>query len=306
MASNPTPDDDAMLSALAEDLADGCHAHEVAIGIKQNTETAMRAANGGTASAKLALGAANMLVDGKYDLLQAADAAGEAVIMNCRLRLVKVFGTQYNAGWGTAGFPNHSTSVPDAQDERFTLLNALKLYFTANPASESADMEATAALCLAAHTAISDARAAVNAAETEQTTAKNGEKAAVKTLRKRVRGLIDELGQLVADDDARYEAFGLNIPANPSAPEAIASLTLTAMGGGKVFAQWPYSTRMVGTRLMRKRIGVDEEFASIGTTDGLEKMLASQTLGQTIQLYAIAYNDGGDAPPSPTASVVVT
>ena len=306
MASNPTPDDDAMLSALAEDLADGCQTHEVAIGIKQNTETAMRAAIAGTASAKLALGAANMLVDNKYDLLQAADAAGAAVIMNCRLRLVKVLGTQFSAGWGTAGFPNQSTSVPDTQDERFTLLNALKLYFTANPAAESVDMDATAAICLAAHTATSDARAAVNTAETDQTNAQNAEKAAVKTLRKRVRGLIDELGQLVADDDARYEAFGLNIPANPSAPEAIASLTVTAMGGAKVFAQWPYSTRMVGTRLMRKRIGVDEEFVSIGTADGLEKMLTGQTPNQTIEIFVIAYNDGGDAPPSPTVSVVVS
>src|SRR5262249_40544126 len=104
----------------------------------------------------------------------------------------------------------------------------------------------------------------------------------------------------------RYEAFGLTIPANPSAPLGIDNLTLTVQGGGKVFAEWTYARRMTGTRLMRKRLGVDEKFASIGTVDGLEKMLAGQTVGQTIEMSAVAYNDGGDGPPSPTRSVVVS
>jgi hypothetical protein len=167
-------------------------------------------------------------------------------------------------------------------------------------------MEATAAICTAAHTAISDARASLNTAESDQTTAENTEKAALRTLRKRVRGLIDELGTLVADDDVRYEAFGLNIPANPTAPEAIASLTLTPLGGGKVLAQWTYSRRLGGTRVMVKRVGVDDEFKSAGTENGLTRVIDDQTAGQTLQVFVVAYNDGGDAPPSPTVSVVVT
>jgi hypothetical protein len=306
MASNPTPEDDDVLCALAEDLADGGHLHEVAIGIKQNTEAVLRAAIAATNGSKLALGAANTAVDQKYDLLQAADAAGQAVIRNCKLRLAKLLGGQYNSSWEEAGFPNQSTGIPDSQDQRFNLLNGLKLYFTVHPPAESVDMEATAAICEAAHAAISDARAAVNAAVSSRTTAKGARQAAIRTLRKRVRGLIDELGTLLAEDDARYEAFGLNVPANPTAPEQIENLALSALGGGKVFLQWPYATRMVGTRIMVKRMGVDEEFASIGTEKGLEKMLTGQTPGQTLQIFLIAYNDGGDALPSPTSSVVVS
>lgn len=306
MASNPTPDDDDVRSALAEDLADGCHLHEVAIGIKQNTEAVIRAAIAAAASANLALGAANVLVGTKSGLHQAADEAGTVVLKNCRLRLVKVLGGQFNAGWGEAGWPDQSTAIPNTQDQRFSLLNALKLYFTAHPAAESADMEATAALCEAAFTPLSDARAALNAAEAALTVAKENTAAVFRTLRKRVRGLIEELGTLVADDDARYEAFGLNIPANPSAPDPITGVTLTALGGGRVLVQWPYATRSTGTRVLRKRTGVDAEFASVGTSAGLEKVLAGQTVGQVLEIFAIAYNDGGDAPPSPTASVTVT
>lgn len=307
MAANPTPDDDEVLKALAEDMADGCDQHEVAIGIKQNTEAVLRAAITALEGAKLAAATADTLVDTKTAAHQTADEAGALVLKNCRLRLVKHFGTQQsNSQWVAAGFPAGSTAIPNTQDGRFSLLSSLKVYFTANPGAESADMEATAAICTTAHTTVSDARTALNNAKTALAGAKANEAAAVRTLRKRVRGLIEELGTLLADDDARYTDFGLNVPAHPVAPEPIASLTGTATGGGKIHLQWSYSTRMAGTRLQKKVIGVDDDFTAAGTADGLEKTLPGFTPGQTVELRAIAYNDGGDAAPSPVASVVVT
>ena len=306
MAANPTPDDDDVLKALGEDLADGCDLHEVAIGIKQNTATVIRAAITQFDAMKLARGQKEQQADQKVALHQTADADGATVLKNCRLRLVKLFGGQFNNQWLTAGWPNGTTAIPSTQDGRFSLLGSLKAYFTATPASESVDMEATAAICTAAHSAISDARANMNTAETALDGAKDNEKSAVRTLRKRVRGLIDELGTIIADDDSRYRDFGLNIPALPVAPEPIASLTATTSGGGKVHLVWPYSTRMAGTRLQKKVTGVDTEFVSAGTADGLEKTLAGFTAGQVVEFRAIAYNDGGDAPPSPTSSVTVT
>jgi hypothetical protein len=43
MATNRLPDQLNRLFALAEDMADGLHAHEAPVGIKQNTEAAVRA-----------------------------------------------------------------------------------------------------------------------------------------------------------------------------------------------------------------------------------------------------------------------
>ena len=308
MASNPTPEDDAFLKALAEDLADGCNAHEVAIGIKQNTEAAIRAAITGLDSAKMARGLAENLLDQKVAAHQAADAAGNAVLKNCRLRLVKLFGGQFNAQWLTAGWPNGTTAIPNTQGARFSLLGSLKVYFTATPASESAEMEATAAICTAAHTAVSDARAAMNLAEGALPGAKSSEKTAVKALRNRVRGLIEELEKLIPDDDARWEDFGLNIPANPSAPEGIATLTAEAAGGGKIHVMWAYATRMASTRLLTKRTTgaeIDDDFVNAGTSPALEKTLEGFVPGVIVQVKAIPYNDGGDGPESPTASVTV-
>lgn len=309
MAANPTPENDDILKALAEDLADGCHTHEVSIGIKQNTEAVLRTAISGLDAARLARGNAETTQGNAYDTLQTADAAGTTILKNCRLRLVKLFGGQFNSQWQTAGWPSGTTAVPDTQDVRFSLLGSLKVYFTANPASESTDMEATAAICTPAHKAVSDARAALNAAKLTLKDAKGAEEAAARTLRKRVRGLIDELGTLLADDDPRYTAFGLNVPANPSAPEAIMSLTATAIGGGKIHALWSYATRMTGTRMLTKRTSgavVDPDFLTAGTVDGLEKTLTGFTPGVNVEIKVIPYNDGGDGPASPVATVLVT
>ncbi len=305
MASNPTPDDDAIAMALTEDLADGCDALEVTLNIKQNTEAVMRGALDTASAARLAYPAAVQLRQEKTALHLAADAAGKTTIANCRLRLVKLFGNPFTAQWASAGFPNQSTAVPDSMDQRFTLLNSLRLYFTANPASESVDMEATAALCLAAHTLVSNARQALNAAVTAESNALASRKAAMKSLRKRIRGLIDELGTLIAEDDTRYESFGLNVPANPTAPLGIADLILTLPGNGKIHAAWPYATRMGGTRLLTKRQGIDLVFQNAGTADGLEKTLEGFTAGQLVDVQAIPYNDGGDGPGSPVKTVTV-
>ena len=93
MASNATPEDDDVVIALAEDLADGCHIHEVTIGIKQNTEASIRAAIDGATAAKLALGTARKAltkVGGFYDIIEQKDAEGLAVIREVRcLRVCK-------------------------------------------------------------------------------------------------------------------------------------------------------------------------------------------------------------------------
>ena len=137
----------------------------------------------------------------------------------------------------------------------------------------------------------------------------SGKTSAMKALRKRVRGLINELEEILADDDPRWETFGLNIPANPSAPEGIASLTATAAGGGKIHLMWSYATRMVSTRILTKRTTgteIDDDFVSAGTTGGLEKTLEGFVAGVIVLVKVIPYNDGGDGPESPTATVTVT
>ena len=306
MASNPTPDDDDVALALAEDLADGCNALEVTLGIKQNTEAVIRAAIDAVLSARQAHATKLQTLRDRVADQQAADTAGTTNLTGCQLRFSLLFGKHFNSQWSLAGWPGQTTSIPTLQDQRFTLLNKMKIYFTANPASESADMGATAALCNTAHTNISNARAQVNLAETAEGNAFKARNDAMKVLRKRIRGLINELTQLLAEDDQRWESFGLNIPANPSPPVGIANLTLTTPATKKIHCLWTYATRMNGTRIKTKRQGIDTLWINAGTADGLEKTLEGFAPGDVVDVQVFPYNDGGDGPGSPVRTITVT
>jgi hypothetical protein len=306
MSANPTPDNNDIVRALADRLADGCHTHEVAIGIKQNTEAAIRAAIAPLSAAELQYGMKKQALDDAYTALHAADDAGTTTLTNCRLRLAQKLGQRWNPAWEPTGFPNQSTAIPDTQDERFTLLGDLKAYLTTVPANESAEMGATAAACDAAWTALSDARQGVANAEQALTDAGTSRGNAVNALRKRVRGLISELETLITDDDPRWEAFGLNIPADPSAPEPVASVTAAPLGNGRIEMSWEYATRAIRFRVETMITGVDTEWQNKGSFKDLETILKNFTAGQTVKLRVIAGNDGGDAAPSPEATVVVT
>ncbi len=306
MSSNATPDNNDILRALADRIADGCHQHEVPIGIKQNTEAVIRAAITGLAQSELQAGLKKAAVSDAYDALQAADDACEAVISACKLRLQKVLGQRWSSAWEPTGFPNQSTAMPNKQDERFTLLDSLKDYFTTVPAHESVDMDATAAICLAAWTTLSNARQAVANAESAQTTAFTNRTNAENTLRKRVRGLINELeGGLLADDDARWEDFGLNIPANPSAPESVTSVTLAPASANRLEVSWPYAVRAIRYIIEILIVGVDTEWRTGANSKDLTVILKGFTAGQTVKVRVVAANDGGNAAPCPEAQAVI-
>jgi hypothetical protein len=306
MASNPTPDNADVLRALADRMADGCHTHEATIGILQNTEAAIRAAITALSGAETTAGFKKTELANAYTALDAADEAGITCINNCKLRLRQVLGERWNPGWEPTGFPDQSTGVPNTQDKRFTLLDALKNYFTAVPASENAGMGATAALCEAAWTALSNARQTVGNCEAAQTAAFEARATATDALRKRVRGLINELETLISTDDSRWEAFGLNIPANPTAPEPVGSVTAAPLSGGRIELAWTYATRATRYKVESFIIGVDTEWQSKASAKDLEVILKGYTAGQQVKLRVIATNDGGDANPSPEATVTVT
>ncbi len=306
MASNPTPDNPDVLRALADRMSDGCHTYEVILNILQNKEAAIRAAIATVVAADLDLGIKKHAVSTAYDEAQVADDAGLVVLTNCKLRLGQKLGQRWSSAWEPTGFPSGSTAIPRTQDERFALLAALKAYFTAVPANESAEMGATAALCDAAQVTLSDKRQSTVDAEVAMNTAFAARTAAIDALRKRVRGLINELETLIADDDVRWEAFGLNIPANPSAPEAVTSVTAAALGNGRIEVSYPYATRAIRYRIETFIVAVDTEWQNKASAKDLEVILKNFTAAQVVKVRVIAGNDGGDAAPSPETQVTVT
>lgn len=322
MSSNATPNNLKVLRSLAHDLADGLHHIEVTINMKQNKEADLRAdllplegdpaATPGTAAFK-----GSMLV---YDESQSITAAAEAAVnalskgpvydflLAASDLLRGVLSRRWSSAWIPTGFPGSSTSVPVAQDQRFALLLSLKNYFTANPTYERNQPphpEVTAAKAAALHAQVSDARDLANLKAGQQEAAKNTRDAHKQVLYKRVMGTIAELRQVLAVDSPHWETLGLNIPANPTPPEAVAAVTLTAAGTGRILAEWARPKRAERYRVLRQIVGTDPDFVEADVVEALEVTLKQLPPGAVVKVKIVATNEGGDAAASPVAQITV-
>ena len=303
MAANPIPTSLNALTALGEDAADGAHAHEVGIGLKQNKEADIRA-DLTDALAKIATHAA--AVGAKPTLsaaVRTADSNGKAFIATARDVLVPSFGSPWSQAWEPTGFPNQSLGVPRTQPQRQSLLASLRDFFTANPAKENAPLGITAALAATRFTALSDGRSAFNQGVTLIGQNKVARDASARKLTKRLRGLVDELTQLLEDDDPIWYAFGFNPPAAPQTPDQVEGLVVTP-GSGVALADWDDTPRAARYHVEIQIVGVDANFRRVQTVTESDATISSLPAGQTVRVRIIAVNDAGDGPPSAVVEVV--
>jgi hypothetical protein len=306
MASNVLPSGLDALFTLAEDIADGLNAHAVAIGILQNTEAKVRADLLAAQTAQNNYVASRAAKIGLTTAQTVADSNAKAFIGITRDVLAVTLGGQWSQVWEATGFPNQSLAIPATLEERQALLPALQAYLTANPTKENAPLGVTAAQAGTLFTALSDARSAVNNGLVENGQKKALRDTAERTLRTRLRGTIDELGQLLADDDPRWLAFGLVPPADAGQPDTPAHLILTQGTAGTVLADWSDSARAVSYRVYQQVVGVDPDFTLAITVSDSDGTLSGLPPAATVKVKVIAVNsDGDESPPSETKQILV-
>ena len=198
MATNSLPQTLAPLLTLAEDMADGLHTHEVAVGVKQNTEATVRGAVATVKAAELNFATAKAAKVTLTTAVTVADSNGKAFIGTARSVLEPFLGTQPSVAWEPVGYAADSLALPTTQGERQALLDEMQGFFTANPARENAPLVITATQAEVLFTALSDARSAANQGNTNAVTKKGLRDGAVTALRKRVVALED--GRVIRDE----------------------------------------------------------------------------------------------------------
>ena len=86
----------------------------------------------------------------------------------------------------------------------------------------------------------------------------------------------------------------------------MASVTAAPLGNGGIEVHWDYATRAIRFRVETFIVTADTEWQGKGSFKDLEAILKNFTAAQTVKVRVVAGNDGGDAAPSPEATVVVT
>jgi hypothetical protein len=304
MATNPLPGKLDLLFALAEDMADGAAAHQAAIGLLQNTEARIRADLTAAQTAENAYQTARLAKVNSVAAQNAADSNGKAFIATAKNVLSPILGGSWSTAWAPAGFTT-SLSTPVKIAERMTLLGTLRDYFTAQPTHENAPLGVTSAQAATLFTALSNARSAVNQALVDVGQTRSARDAARRTLEKRMRGLIGELEQLLAADDPRWLAFGLNMPDAAVTPEAPSSVVLTLGGAGEVLADWDDVANASHYRVFKQEVGVDADFVFAGSPSDSDFLIAGVGGGHLLRVKVTVVSGGLESPPSPVAEITL-
>lgn len=322
---NETPKIQNVLLPVAKKMRAGAASLQDIIGLHHHRDTTLNAAilklegdpaaapgsNANKGSQLVYKSCEDVAKDARSALKALSDGAVRDLLTAYRDVLERIHGKKHNAGWSAAGFTDGIT-VPREHDKRQSLLATMRSYLAANAGQEASlpqpsgpPLAVTAAAALAMGATFQAAFDLVASREAEQANCKNVRDADKAALFDEVSGTTTELSGLLAEDDPRWENFGLNIPANPNPPEPVSAVTMTAVGTGREELAWSAATRATYYRLFHKVEGVDTDFQFIKRDSDLDHTFTDLTPGATVSAYVIAANAGGEAVASPTVTKVV-
>ena len=279
------------------------------IGLKQNTDTLITADTDALSDAGDQYNVADTAVRTANTTMRLGVSNARGFLMTGRDLLKPVLGAKASTAWAETGFTNQSLAVPNADDQLQAMLDKMNSYLTANPTRENAPANFTAARAGILYTALKDSRSGatgVTAKEDARKTAKATRDQSEAALRRRLNGLLGELGQLLDPMSPHWVTFGFHRPGAEAAPDAVKTLTATPLGSGRVKLDYTGGARAAHFQICQVTDPVAGTFEILDDATGITYLLENQTVGATLSLQVRGTNDGGDGKFSPTVQVVVT
>jgi hypothetical protein len=270
----------------------------------QNTEPAILADQTGLITAR------NKYEEGKDELDKRINALGtlttvaKGFLTTARDVLKPALGTSYSQAWDATGFVG-SLEVPRTADELQPIVQSMTAYLTGHPNLENEKLNVTAPAADTLFKKMETAQNAINEQETEVGNLLKARDAKVRKLRKRLRGLADELDQLIEPLDSRWLAFGLNLPGAEERPDAPENVKVSVIGNTNAALTWEPPARAEHYRVWRKIVGVDEQAVAVGSPSDPNFTLEALPADALVELAVSAVNNGGEGERSPVVTVKI-
>ena len=242
-----------------------------------------------------------------HSSLLTARADGKAFASTGRKWLEHTYGATFNQDWRQVGFIHNNLRIPTDDTDLSALVEKMALHLGNNPSLEntSPKVNVTAARANTFATALATAISSLNGREQDTVTNKSARNNAKKALRRRLGGLVGELGQRLADDDGRWRRFGLNLPSAPNVPKLPKDVVVNTNTPNEFFIMCAPSAYATHYRFFTQRPGVDEEPLHVGNADEPMFHLTALTTGEKFDVYVSAANSGAESRLSKVVQAVV-
>jgi hypothetical protein len=301
--TNFTPDKESNLLTSSQDLATGEESIGAEVGVAQNTNGKVLGDINDLIGKRAGYEIAKNKLSEYRQAIRSVFEDGKIYIGLTRDVFKPRWGNEFTGQWKMLGFED-SLALPSTPAQMQLVVKTIQKYLTDNPTTEVAALNITGAHAQMLLDQLSAARGAVYNQEMVVGLAKEARDASADKLRRRYRGFIDELSQLMGPLDQRWKVFGLNLPGATAIAEIVEGLKATLIGPTAVALKWDASARAEYYRVFKKVIGVDAEFVAVGSPADLDMTLEGLPSNATVEIYVVAVNNGGECQPS--AKVTIT
>ncbi|MDB6026664.1 MAG: hypothetical protein JWM68_2887 [Verrucomicrobiales bacterium] len=268
--------------------------HQGTLDLGQNTNAKILADRVALINSRNTYEEAKLTLAERQALVDSIMGVGREFITNGRDNLKPHLGYQYSKTWDVTGMVG-SIAVPDQLVFLHPMLDSYNAYYGAHRAHEVASLNLTAARADELSTQLMTALTAVNEQETEVSRLKRIRDVKAEKLLRRLRGLRDELGQVLDPLDTLWMAFGFNMPGADQTPESPANVSAVVIGPGTAALRWDAAARAEYYRVWKRVIGVDAEPVAVGSRADIDFNLENLPAASTIEIYVSAVNNGGES-----------
>ncbi|MDB6023996.1 MAG: hypothetical protein JWM68_219 [Verrucomicrobiales bacterium] len=217
--------------------------------------------------------------------------------------LKPLLGGDYSQAYDVLGLIG-STMIPRTAEELLVVLDAFKAFFVLHPELENEPCNITAARMQVLYDQLLAAETAVNLQVTDVQTRKDLRDAAADKLRRRLRGLIDEMGQSLDPLDPRWLAFGFKMPGAQQTPDVVEGLIAVLIGPSTSALKWKAPARAEYYRVWMRVVGVDAEPVAVGSPADIDFTLENLPANSTVEISVSAVNNGGESALSEKVTIV--
>jgi hypothetical protein len=292
---NDIPKTHPELLILAGKAAHGAFLFGAAIPLLQNTQPHIKADTQPLADAIMAHGTGRNQLKINRETLKKTVRDCRTLLMLGRDTMKPVFGHFFNEAWLPLG---HDGSLEVSEDvaQLSLLLNGYKEWLVANPSYEWSLKNFTAANLELLSTQLKTAVGAIGSQEAANGTLLEDRDVKAEKLRRRLRGLADELYQTIDPLDQRWKAFGFNMPGAQETPDAVGAVSAVLIGATAVALKWAAVPRADYYDVFKRVIGVDTDLMLVGSPADLDFTLENLPANANVEIVVAAVNTGGEAP----------
>lgn len=298
MASNIIPTSASEIIGLGTKMDQGLITYGTALKITQITAAQFEGELAAFIAANNGFNAARSARQSASDLFKPADEALSDWLQVTRNVLAARFGSRWSTEWAQAGFINSTTRVPTRIEGRLALALALFAFLTANPGYEVPSLAVTAGQAKALRDAAVSGQEQLATAEIALKDKGTTYDTAYVTLTDTMRSLVKILGATLENDDPRWLAFGLNMPATNTTPGQPTNLSAHLDDTGTIILQCDPVPLAMRFRWRGMLVGVESEYRLMARSTEPIGSVSGLLPGQKVQFIVQAVNGNLQGVPS--------